>query len=62
MGGDETPGLVRYGTWRSPCDATINPDESVILNGATNTLTSCIAHIEMLTNDAVYRQVKAFVE
>lgn len=60
--GDETPGLVRYGTWRSPCDATINPDESVVLTGATNTLTSCIAHIEMLTNAAVYAQVKAFVE
>jgi len=60
--GDETPGLVRYATWRSPCDATINPDESVVLAGATNTLASCIAHLEFLTNAAVYQQVKAFVE
>ena len=60
--GDETPGLVRYGTWRSPCDATINPDESVILAGATNTLVSCISHLEFLVNAAVYQQVKAFVE
>ncbi len=60
--GDETPGLVRYGTWRSPCDATINPDESVILAGATNTLVSCIAHLEFLVNPSVYQQVRAFVE
>ncbi|MEO8578018.1 MAG: triacylglycerol lipase [Gemmatimonadales bacterium] len=60
--GDETPGLVRYGTWRSPCDATINPDESVILSGATNTLTACIAHLDMLTDAAVYSQVRSFVQ
>ena len=60
--GDETPGLVRYGTWRSPCDATINPDESVILAGATNSLTSCISHLDMLTNAAVYAQVRAFIQ
>ena len=61
-GGDETPGLSRYGTWRSPCDTTINPDESVILAGATNTLTACIAHFNFLLDATVYQQVKAFVE
>lgn len=61
-GGDETPGLARYGTWRSPCDTTINPDESVILSGATNTLTSCLAHFNLLTDPTVYQQVRAFVE
>ncbi len=60
--GDETPGLVRYATWRSPCDATINPDESVILTGATNTQTSCIAHLQMLTDPNVYVQVRNFVD
>lgn len=59
---DETPGLVRYATFRSPCDDTINPDASVILSGATNTQVSCIPHLAMLTDDAVYRQVRAFVE
>jgi triacylglycerol lipase len=59
---DETPGLVRYGTWRSPCDATINPDESVSLLGATNTLTDCIAHIAFLIDATVYQQVRDFVE
>ena len=59
--GDETPGLTRYGTWRSPCDTTINPDESVILLGATNTLTPCIAHFNFLLDDGVYQQVKAFI-
>ncbi len=59
---DETPGLVRYATFRSPCDETINPDASVILSGATNTQVSCISHLQMLTDDEVYRQVKSFVE
>lgn len=59
---DETPGLVRYATFRSPCDETINPDASVILSGATNTQVSCISHLQFLTDDAVYRQVRAFVQ
>jgi triacylglycerol lipase len=60
--GDETPGLVRYATWRSPCDATINPDESVILNGATNIVTSCINHLDFLTDPSVYQSVRVHVE
>jgi triacylglycerol lipase len=60
--GDETPGLVRYATWRSPCDATINPDESVILNGATNFQTACIAHLQMLTDPNVYVAVRNHVD
>ncbi len=59
---DETPGLVRYATFRSPCDQTINPDESVSLLGATNTLVSCISHLQMVTDDAVYHQVRDFVQ
>jgi triacylglycerol lipase len=61
-GGDETPGLVRYATWRSPCDTTINPDVSVVLLGATNTLTPCIVHFNLITDEAVYQQVRAFVQ
>ena len=60
--GDETPGLVRYATWRSPCDTTINPDESVILLGATNTQTVCIGHLQMLTDANVYSDVRSFVD
>ncbi|MGK2963110.1 MAG: esterase/lipase family protein [Gemmatimonadaceae bacterium] len=60
--GDETPGLVRYATWRSPCDTTINPDESVILFGATNNVTACIPHLAMLTDPVVYSQVRAWVD
>ena len=60
--GDETPGLARYGTWRSPCDTTINPDESVILNGANNNQTACIGHLQMLTDPNVYSQVRSFVD
>ena len=60
--GDETPGLARYATWRSPCDATINPDESVILIGATNRQTACIGHLQLLTDPNVYSQVRSFVD
>lgn len=60
--GDETPGLSRYATWRSPCDTTINPDESVVLFGATNNLTACIAHFNLIIDATVYQQVRAFVQ
>ena len=60
--GDETPGLVRYATWRSPCDTTINPDESVVLLGAINNLTACIVHFNLITDPTVYTQVRDFIQ
>jgi triacylglycerol lipase len=60
--GDETPGTVNYGTWWSPCDEIINPDESVILSGATNTKTACISHVALTTDETVYKQVREFVK
>jgi triacylglycerol lipase len=60
--GDETPGVVNYGTWWSPCDEIINPDESVILTGATNTKTACISHTALTTDETVYTQVREFVK
>jgi triacylglycerol lipase len=59
---DETPGIVNYGTWWSPCDEIINPDESVILSGATNTKTACISHTALTTDETVYKQVREFVK
>ncbi|MGN6257229.1 MAG: esterase/lipase family protein [Solirubrobacterales bacterium] len=60
--GDETPGVVNYGTWWSPCDEIINPDESVILSGATNTKTACMSHTALTTDSTVYTQVREFVK
>jgi triacylglycerol lipase len=60
--GDETPGVVNYGTWWSPCDEIINPDESVLLSGATNTKTACISHVALTTDKTVYEQVREFVK
>ncbi|HEX9967006.1 MAG TPA: alpha/beta fold hydrolase [Solirubrobacterales bacterium] len=60
--GDETPGAVNYGTWWSPCDEFINPDESVVLSGATNTKTACISHLALISDEAVYKQVREFVK
>ena len=60
--GDETPGTVNYGTWWSPCDEIINPDESVILSGATNHKTACISHTALTTDETVYKQVREFVK
>ena len=59
---DETPGSVNYGTWWSPCDEIINPDESVILEGATNTETACISHGALHEDETVYDEVREFVE
>jgi len=60
--GDETPGEVNYGTWWSPCDEFINPDESVILSGATNHKTACLSHLSLLTDETVYKEVREFVK
>jgi triacylglycerol lipase len=59
--GDETPGTPRYATWWSPCDEIINPDNSVLLSGATNTQTACISHNALLTDATVYSQVRSWV-
>jgi len=60
--GDETPGLTRYATWRSPCDLTIDPGSSVVLAGATNNQSACISHIEFLVHVPTYEQVREFVD
>jgi triacylglycerol lipase len=60
--GDETPGAVNYGTWWSPCDEFINPPESTILSGATNTKTPCISHLALVSDEAVYKEVREFVK
>jgi len=59
--GDETPGTTNYGTWWSSCDEFINPDESVLLSGATNTATGCVNHIGLVSNSTVFAQVRDFV-
>lgn len=58
---DETPGATSYRTWWSPCDEVISPRESMLLAGATNTQTSCLAHSAMYTDTKVYGQVRDFV-
>ena len=60
--GDETPGAVNYATFWSPCDELINPDQSVILSGATNTQTACMAHSDLRTDANVYTGVRNFVQ
>ncbi|HVM40180.1 MAG TPA: alpha/beta fold hydrolase [Acidimicrobiia bacterium] len=60
-GGDESPGAVNYGTWWSPCDDVINPDESTIVEGAANTQTACIEHSDLYLDATVYGQVRDFV-
>lgn len=59
--GDETPGAPRYATWWSGCDEIINPDDSVLLAGATNTQTACISHNALHGDLGVYRSVRDFV-
>lgn len=58
---DETPGAPRYATWWSACDMVIDPDNSVLLSGAVNTQTACLSHSELMTDAAVYAQVRDLV-
>ncbi len=59
--GDETPGSVSYATWWSSCDEIINPHESVLLTGATNTEAGCVTHVGLTTNERVFAGVREFV-
>jgi len=59
--GDETPGSVAYATWWSECDEIINPDESVLLSGATNNAAGCVTHVGLTTNERVFAGVREFV-
>ena len=59
--GDETPGSVSYATWWSSCDEIINPHESVLLSGATNTEAGCVTHVGLTTNERVFAGVREFV-
>jgi len=59
--GDETPGFVRYATWWSACDETINPDSSALLAGASNHQAACLAHFNFLIDPVVYQQVKDWI-
>jgi triacylglycerol lipase len=58
---DETPGTVNYGTWWSSCDEIINPDESVLLSGATNNAAGCVSHVGLTSNATVFAGVREFV-
>jgi triacylglycerol lipase len=60
--GDETPGTVRYATWRSWCDAVVEPPSSVMLNGAVNTEASCLFHTYIHRNKTVFEEVRNFVK
>jgi triacylglycerol esterase/lipase EstA (alpha/beta hydrolase family) len=59
--GDETPGSVGYATWWSECDEIINPDESVLLTGATNNAAGCVTHVGLTSNERVFAGVREFV-
>ncbi|MFD7625249.1 esterase/lipase family protein [Streptomyces sp. NPDC059851] len=59
--GDETPGAVRYATFRSDCDEVVNPDNSVPLAGAANATVGCLGHNELLGDDATSAGVLAFL-
>jgi triacylglycerol lipase len=59
--GDPTPGPARYATWSSPCDEIISPTGSGALEGAANHRTWCVSHLALLSDTAVYREVRDFV-
>ena len=58
---NETPGEVRYATWWSECDEAIESVESVVLEGARNTQTSCLDHMQILSDPIVHGQVRDWI-
>jgi triacylglycerol lipase len=61
--GDETPGSVRYGTWKSNCDGVVEPPSSVVLSGAiTNATTACLIHTELHEDYPTYKEVREFIK
>ena len=59
--GDPTPGATNYGTFWSNSDDIINPDDSVLLTGATNTFAGSIEHSDFLSRADTFELVRAFV-
>lgn len=59
---DETPGAVRYATWRSDCDFVILPTSSVPVSGGSNTLTSCLSHSGLHSDATVFGQVRTWID
>jgi len=60
---DESPFVVGYATWRTPCDEAVSPHDSPILNGAQlNIETVCMSHSQLHEDATVYGQVKSFIE
>ena len=60
--GDETPGPARWTTFWSACDDVINPDESALLAGATNTQTGCLEHSALHDDRNVYIGVRHAID
>ena len=59
--GDETPGPVRYGTWRSDADDVV-PADSTPLQGAVNrTVPRALGHVELIGDRGVHREVRDFL-
>ncbi|WP_256986901.1 hypothetical protein [Streptomyces sp. BR123] len=59
--GDETPGAVRYATFRSDCDEVVDPDSSVSPAAAANTAVGCLGHNDLPGDDAASAGVRAFL-
>lgn len=58
---DETPGAVRYATWRSPCDLVVVPQSSPALDGAPDTVTPCLLHRDLPRSERVYAEVRDWI-
>jgi triacylglycerol lipase len=60
--GDETPGSVRYATWKSFCDGVVEPPITVEVSGAVQNLwTSCLFHTQLHEDYPTYEQVRNFI-
>ncbi len=64
--GDETPGAVRYGTWRTEegCEFVITPAVSVELTGAAlnKVVIPCVSHENLHETESIFNEVWSFIK
>ncbi|HEX6753098.1 MAG TPA: lipase [Solirubrobacterales bacterium] len=60
--GDETPGEVNYGTWRSPGDAVVSVTSVPLAGALINELTANMSHGALHEDKTVYEEVREFVK
>ncbi|NGO67589.1 alpha/beta fold hydrolase [Streptomyces boncukensis] len=59
--GDETPGRVRYATWRSRADDIVPADSTPLAGAENHVAPDTLGHVELIGDRRVYREIRDFL-